>query len=450
MKVFRILIVLLLCTLAIPALGMALLTAGAPTTPFELPTYVVETGSLEQAISTLGRVEANRSASLTFAISGTVESVAVKVGDTVQVGQVLMALDAISQEAAVQQAEVAVQQAETSLQDLRLTPRPEQIENAQAAVASAQGGYSSVANATRPEDIAAAEERYNQALQRVQDLQRGRVTMPGELATQQYSLQEAQIGQATFDAEIARLRLEALRRGNPEGLWEAGANVQLAQLQYEQLLAGPAPIQFANAEIALQRAQSRLLDAQTALSRTRLTSPISGVITRVDAVVGQVATPDRVVVEIADLSMLWLTANVDELDVDSLYAGLPADIRLDALPGESFTAQVGTIALVSTVRSNGVITYPTRFQITTADERIRPGMTAEVRILLAQRENVLVVPSAFIRAENGQTFVTLQLPNGSLQDIAVGVGLQSRDAVEIINGLRQGDVLVLNTGEITS
>lgn len=409
-----------------------------------LQTHVIRVGQLETVVSTLGRIEANRTAALNFATTGKITLIAVKAGDPVQVGQVLAQVDDTQQRAALEQAEFALVQARLSLDELSASPTQNEIKVAEANVRAAQGAYAGLLQSASPEAIRAADAAIQAANVRATTLREARSVMGGEGTTNaELQLAEAQIGAATFDAELARQRKLGLSP-SAVALSEAATAIEQAKLQLARVKAGPRPAQIVAAELDIRRAEARVLDAQSELDKTTLKSPINGNVVRINVQVGQSATSllDRAAFDLQDTSTLWLTANIDELDVRNIQVGAAAQVRLDALSAELFDAKVETVALVS-ILNNGAVVYPTRFRLAKNDSRLRPGMTAEAFITLVSRTNVLVVPNEFVRLVGEQAFVNFVLPTGTTREVKVTLGLRSRDVSEVISGVREGDVIAL-------
>ncbi len=88
-----------------------------------------------------------------------------------------------------------------------------------------------------------------------------------------------------------------------------------------------------------------------------------------------------------------------------------------------------------------MVTYPVTVVLTEANEAAKAGMTANLNIILAQRENVLTVPNKYVKTVSGQKVVTLQT-GGTQVPVPVQVGLSDDTHTEIISGLKEGDVVV--------
>ncbi len=251
------------------------------------------------------------------------------------------------------------------------------------------------------------------------------------------------------------MRLYAHRRATLRGIpgWsrgEAGAQITLRQRELDQLLAGPSQSEITNAQIALQQAEARLRDAETALNRTVLLAPIDGLVTSVDIEIGQPVIPGAAVIEISDATPLGLTAAVDEVDIGQIAVGIPAYIELDALPGVQLPASVEQIEIMG-VEADSVVTYYTRFALDEIDPHVRLGMTGEAFVILETRDNVLVVPNNFLRvAPDGRTFVQVLDADNQQRDVEVQLGLQGDETSEVVSGLREGSVIVLEQQSINT
>lgn len=386
MSVKRSLFLLTLLALAVPAAIGVIDSAQSSPAPAQaqqqtivIPSSETNTSQTQASttmISALGTIEANQVAQASFLVSGTVAEVLVESGDTVNAGDVIARLDSLAAQVAYDQAALNLERAKLNQQDLYEPPSAESLRAAQASIASAQASYSSIANSSSSQ-VQAAQLRYEQALNTYNTQVAMRANMNG--TDEEIALQDAAVGAASFSLEIARLQLEELQTPDSASLWQAGIRIAQAQLELEQLQAGPLESDIRSAELAVQRAQAQLEDAELALRRTELVAPISGVVTAVNIRSGQSVSAGSTAIEISDLSQLWLTAPVHEIDVDQLSVGSPAAVRLDALPDVTVPATVEQIAWLSTVSDN-IVNYNTRFALNTSDSRIRVGMTAEAFI----------------------------------------------------------------------
>jgi len=136
-----------------------------------------------------------------------------------------------------------------------------------------------------------------------------------------------------------------------------------------------------------------------------------------------------------------LSADVPETEAAKLSVGDPAVVTFDAYRDEEFQATVSKIESVETV-IDGVITYDVVFDFTEQDERLRSGMTADLVVLVEQKENVLAGPQRAIYGERGQRAVDV-VRGETTEKVMVETGLRSSDGlIEIVGGLKEGDEVV--------
>ena len=145
---------------------------------------------------------------------------------------------------------------------------------------------------------------------------------------------------------------------------------------------------------------------------------------------------------LADLSELQIKVNVAEVDIDQVRIGQEAEVLLDALPERPLKGQVAAIAPAAR-SEQGVVNYPLTIALHDGIEGIRPGMTGNVRITVGQRENVLYVPNRALRRAGGQRVVAV-VRDGQIVETPVRIGLNNDTVTEIVDGVRAGEVVVLN------
>ena len=449
MSVLRSIIFLAALTVALPV-GASMLRANQAATEVVAEqqrlarqlTTPVRRGEVRASVSALGSLQAVAAVDVSFLTGGQVAEVLVETGDTVYAGQPLARLGSTTQQIAYDQALLNLERATINLEDLLGPVDENDIRVAEANVNSARGNYTSVADQVSDEDLRAAELRYERAQAAYAESERAR-RVSGNLDEREVAQLDAQLGEYSFNAELARLDLEALRDSNQGSLGEASARIVQAQRQLEQVLAGPSQSQLDNAALAVQRAEAGLRDAEIALNRRTLLSPVDGVVTTVDLKVGETVAALSPMIEVTDVSAFRLMASVDETDVPMLTEGMSAYVRLDALTGLDFPATITRIDVLGT-ETNNVVSYTTEVTLNTPDPRLRMGMTGEAFLVTDERQNALLVPNSYllISPEDGSTYVNVRRANGVLESVEVMVGLRGEQESEILMGLREGDILV--------
>lgn len=207
-------------------------------------------------------------------------------------------------------------------------------------------------------------------------------------------------------------------------------------------------------DIAAQEAKVRAAEAsvdkyEADLEKTIIRSPFDGVVTKQEARTGETATMNTPIVSVISTSNFEIEANIPEVEIASIGIGATTEITLDAFGDEElFSAHVVTIDPAETIVS-GVPNYKATILFDSEDERIKSGMTANIRIKIGSRENVIAVPIGAIRKSGSSSFVTIidDSGNGSeTAEVQVKTGLIGSDGfVEIVSGLEEGSrVLLVN------
>src|SRR6185503_2070403 len=178
-------------------------------------------------------------------------------GDYVEAGTPLIQLKNRVQVIRFDQANLNYETAVRQYQDLTIVDEND-LTVAEANLQSAQGQYSGVANAVSPETIQAAQLQYDQALVAVDGAQKARQNASPTLSDESIALLEAKVGEATFNAEIARLHLEDLQSSNSGELGAAGARINQAEQQLAQVKAGASQFDLDQAQVTIDQALMQL------------------------------------------------------------------------------------------------------------------------------------------------------------------------------------------------
>jgi HlyD family secretion protein len=202
-----------------------------------------------------------------------------------------------------------------------------------------------------------------------------------DMERQKGLLQSKDIAQATFDQSKARYdELKAQYESAKYTLTSAQLNLEVLKHNLEVADAG-------------------IEQAREALSHTVITSPIDGVITRLEAEVGEMVimgtmnNPGTVILEVADLSTMLLVAQVDEADVGKMAVGQKATVHVQAFPDEEFKGVVDSIALKHRLSTTATKYFRTEILLQGDVKKLYSGLTAHVDIETLKHEDVLNLPS---------------------------------------------------------
>lgn len=168
-------------------------------------------------------------------------------------------------------------------------------------------------------------------------------------------------------------------------------------------------------------------------------SPQDGVVSRLMVRHGMYVTPDKQVMSLADLSSIWLLAEIFESQADWVRVGQPAEVKLAFLPGRTWE---GTVEYIYPSLDPKTRTLKARLRFDNPDEALKPNMYADVKIFGGSKENVIVIPvEALIRTGREQR-VVVSLGAGRFESRTVTAGIESGDWVEILEGIEPGDTVV--------
>ena len=207
--------------------------------------------------------------------------------------------------------------------------------------------------------------------------------------------------------------------------------------------------EFEIAEAAMRAAADRLrllgvnparVEGNVAVSTFPLTSPFSGTITEKHAVLGDLAQPDKSLFTVADLSLLWIEANVFESDLSKVRIGTKASITVTAYPGEAFS---GRVAYISSALDKETRTVRARIEVSNPDGRLKPEMFATAAIETAARTKVIAVPDEAVVLLQGQPTVFLQ-SGTAFEPRAIQPGDKLRGEIIIKGGVKPGEKAVVS------
>jgi len=215
-----------------------------------------------------------------------------------------------------------------------------------------------------------------------------------------------------------------------------------ATLAQQQAQAQPSDIAAAKAQIL--SAQGSMDAAQAAMNNTTIKAPVDGTITQVDTKVGEQANAMSEVFVLQDISALHAEADVSEANVAALQVGQSVDYTFDALgPDRHFSGQILTVDPSATVIA-GVVNYLVKSSLPSIPD-IKPGMTANMTVLVAAKKQALAIPNTALINQNGQNYVRVvdDTKTKSYHQVTVQTGLEADGGlVEITSGLNEGQEIV--------
>ena len=356
-----------------------------------------------------GTVDTDATAQLKAEIAARVVEVPVQEGKAVKAGDVLLRLDAGEVQARVNLAASGLAAAQSRLDSARIALPMEKARTA-ASLAEAQARF---ADAKQKHD-------------KKKRLFESRLIASGEMES----------SEAEFSAAQAALNV-------------AEANLEQVALQEQQ-------VKVAEADVKQQVAQLRVAELNLGLSSVR--APMSGTVMELPVKVGELVQPGMIVARITRLEGLYVKAQVDEVDLGRLNIGQSAEITFDTVPNKKFVAHLFEISpgvSVEKLKSRNVtiklkIAEPPCMDAQVSPEAgcrkrpplfLRPGMSADVEIIVETLKNVLHVPTQAIMTKDKEQFVYV-IDAGKVAKRVIETGRSNWDSTEIRKGVNENDVVI--------
>ena len=246
------------------------------------------------------------------------------------------------------------------------------------------------------------------------------------------AMEELESGPDTLDLSEAQSDLE-----------QAEYDLAKAQEDLADILAGPQTKDVELAQARYDAAVANREEAQEALEGATMVATFGGTVVSTGAEVGDTVDSGKVIVTLADLDVLEITAFIDETQISRVETGQKVSIAFDAFPGQRFSGEVLEVPLEGTLQSN-IVTYEVPVSLEGADDAsINPGMTANLTIITGQTEDALLLPALAIQQSDDGNVVILQDGEGSTVVTPVQVGLSNNTYVQILRGLSEGDQVIV-------
>lgn len=268
---------------------------------------------------------------------------------------------------------------------------------------------------------------------------------------------------AKFDGWIERLRVDTTGQSVQRGqvLFEI-YSPELLSAQREYAIAARALAKLGDADASTRQGMQAVADASLARLRNwdisaeqlralvasgeprrtlALYAPASGVVTSKSAVEGMRINAGEALYTITDLSQAWMITQVFERDLAQLELGNAASVSLDAFGTERFTGRIDYIYPTMDTATRSV---PVRIVLDNPDGRLKPGMFGRAELATAERAPSLVAPASAVIDTGDQVIVLVAQGEGRFAPRAVRTGLRQGDRIEILDGLSEGDSVVVS------
>jgi HlyD family secretion protein len=364
-------------------------------------TAKVERGNLRNTVTATGTLQAVTTVQVGSQASGTISALNVDFNSVVKKGQVIAQLDPSVSKAQVDQARANLDQARANLVQARAAVSQARAgvtdaqAKAQAAKSTVQNNQAGVSSAQA--NLAVLKAQLDDAaafLHQQESLVQAGVIAKRDLEVAQTSYKAAEARYKQAQAQVSQAMLSEQSSAS-SGVAQSAAQVQQTQAQVQQSQAG---VQQAAAQV--QQAEAALRLAEVNLAHTTITSPIDGIVVSRDVNVGQTVAASLsapTLFTIAnDLTQMQVIANIDQADIGLVEQAKSVKFSVDAFPGKDFDGKIEVMRL-NPQNVQNVVTYNVVINVENPEQKLKPGMTANLIVTIDERNNVLKVPNSALR-----------------------------------------------------
>lgn len=246
-------------------------------------------------------------------------------------------------------------------------------------------------------------------------------------------------GQPLFEVYSPELvsaqREYAIAAQGVDSLKEAGGEAQRGMHQ----LAESSLLRLKNWDISDEQIKALAKSGETRRTLT-FRSPVSGIITEKKALQGMRFMPGEALYQVADLSAIWVVADVFEQDIGLVKPGAKATVRINAYPDKTFS---GAITYVYPTLSAETRTVPVRIEVSNPGQVLKPGMFAQVELPVAGKGTVVTVPVSAVIDSGTRRIVLVQAGEGRFEPREVKLGARSDNYIEVVEGVKDGEAVVV-------
>jgi len=361
----------------------------------------IDRGNLRNTVTATGALQAVTTVQVGSQASGTISALYADFNSVVKKGQVVAQLDPSTAKAQVEQARANLEQARASLVNARAA-----VTNSRAGVSDAQARNLAAKSTVQNNAAGVSGAEANVAVLKAQQddalsllKQQESLLKAGVIAQRDYdvAMTAYKTAEARYNQAVAQLNQAKLveQSSSSAGMAQSQAAVEQSQAQVQQ---SQAQVQQAAAQV--QQAQAALSLAEVNLSHTTIASPIDGIVVSRDVNVGQTVAASLsapTLFTIAnDLTQMQVIANIDQADIGLVEQAKSVKFSVDAFPGKDFDGKIAEMRLNPTNVQN-VVTYNVVINVDNPEQKLKPGMTANLTITIDERNDVLKVPNSALR-----------------------------------------------------
>ena len=469
---------LIIAGIIIVAVGISVLIfiSFGKTAPLRLFSVEAKNADITENINLIGQVKASQGVDLAFESQGKIVANYVKVGDKIYEGQPLLAIDSSILQSQLKQAQAQLNTFDMNIVESKTNVGLQSLYNnslstAQKSVSTAKDILLTISDiqynhfiSQSPINITLQDAKSTAvysllgqpnaglwATQSIAPLNAGAyglvqaaINNPTEdnissaLSATQSALQDISnmVSVVPIDFSLTPSERATISQTKTNINLEIVATTANIQAIASQKINNSATITATDSQIEAAKAAVDVIKTQ--ISKTVIRALFNGQVDKNNAVVGQIVSPNVPVITISN-NNLEVDTYISEIDLSCAKIGGSANITLDAYGNNViFPAKIVSIDSAPSI-VNGISVYGARLKFENYDNRIKPGMTANITVISDTHSNILVIPKSAVIEQNNQYFVIVDKGNSQKETRQVTVGLRDSKNIEITSGLKSGE-----------
>lgn len=405
----------------------------------------VARGDLTITVSGSGTIEVSHDMDLTFGVAGRIDKLFVKEGDQVKEGDALAKLETDALELALAQAKITYAQAQLAVTqyEVALAQAGVAVTQAEVNLKSADIALEQTIKTSSLSDVRIARADVDTAQRNLDDsMIKFSAYIQGTIGYEEYQ-KNVVLAQARLKA--AQDRLDAMLGGFSTD--EVAVKQQQVTAATQALAAAKQSLELAKHTVELGKqsmeAAGQARDyAQKQLDKTTLSAPFAGTIASLPADEGDTVLATTTIANLIEPDKMELKVQVDEIDIPGVKPGQRAIVKVDALPETTINGTVSYISLLPK-KEAGVTLFDVKITLDAADGiGLRGGMSASADIVTTERSDVLLVPNRVVKQNSQGNSIVEVSASGQIQERTVVTGISDGFQIEIVNGLKEGEMVV--------
>lgn len=454
--------------------------------------FVVKRADIVQTVAATGKVKPDQSVNLGFDKSGRVENIYADVGDRVKKGQIIASLETGEIRADISKAKASLEEEIVKLGDIKNTAPVSYNDAYKNLESTIKKGFVSADNAVRNRADQFFENTssnpqfkvsftdgnfvhyFNVPSDTATDINGRRMDVENILTEWQKRIFTLNVSNVATEANFAIENLStisifldkiagAINTFSPaEYDYEATVNTYKTTISSARMEVSGAISEIVTAkdkfnsvgtlqegefnsiltqEAKVSQARATLSSLEASLGKSIIKAPFDGILTLQDAKLGSTVSAGTPLVSMmSEGGIYYIEANISEINIGKVSAGNKVVVTFDAFPLEEFSGSVSYIEPGDFI-IDGVVNYKIKVNLDKIDERIKNGLTTNLKIETSKKEGVLAVPLYAVTKDEGINFVT-KIVGKEQQKTPVSLGISGNDGfVEVLSGLNVGDVI---------